>query len=144
MIGRAPSARSRCHSATSLPTPSPSALTCVVSSTRIRERTAIPARFVVPVMSDLVRAGLVAALVGRSGGYRLAVEPAGVSILSVVEAVAGVRRRTECALTPRPCGTVPCRLHGVLARADEAYLAELAAVSLADLEDHRPGDSQPD
>jgi Rrf2 family protein len=116
----------------------------VVSSSRIRERTAIPARFVVPVMSDLVRAGLVDALVGRSGGYRLAVDPADVSILSVVEAVEGVRRRTECALTQRPCGNTPCRLHGVLARADEAYLAELAAVSLANLEDPRPGDPQPD
>ncbi len=103
----------------------------VVSSSRIREGTAIPARFVVPVMTDLARAGLVEPLLGRAGGYRLAVDPANVSILSIVEAVEGVRRRTECALTQRPCGNIPCRLHGILARADEAYLGELAAVTLA-------------
>jgi Rrf2 family protein len=116
----------------------------VVSSSRIREQTAIPARFVVPVMSDLVRAGLVEAHLGRAGGYRLAANAADVSILTIVEAVEGVRRRTECALTQRPCGAVPCRLHNILARADEAYLAELAAVSLASVQERPDGGGQRD
>src|SRR6266550_8336754 len=34
MVARSPRAVRRCHSATSLPTPSPSAFTCVVSATR--------------------------------------------------------------------------------------------------------------
>ncbi len=107
----------------------------VVSSSRIRERTGIPARFVVPVMSDLARAGLVDASLGRSGGYRMVGDAAAISILAIVEAVEGVSRRTECALTQRHCGITPCRLHNILARADEAYLAELAAVSLAALQE---------
>lgn len=102
----------------------------IVSSSRIREGTAIPARFVVPVMTDLARAGLVEPILGRAGGYRLTADPAQVSILSIVQAVEGVRRRTQCALTQRPCGNTPCRLHDILARADDAYLAELSAVSL--------------
>jgi Rrf2 family protein len=107
-----------------------------VSSSSIRDATSIPARFVVPVMSDLARASLVETTLGRSGGYRLKAEPAQVSVLSIVSAVEGERRRTECALSQRPCGTRTCALHPVLERANQAFRDELSAISLATLVDY--------
>lgn len=107
-----------------------------VSSSIIRGATDIPARFVVPVMSDLARASLVETTLGRSGGYRLKADPARVSVLAIVDAVEGERRRTQCALSQRPCGgATTCALHPVLERANKAFRAELAAISLATLVD---------
>ena len=107
-----------------------------MSSSTIRDVTNIPARFVVPVMSDLARASLVATTLGRSGGYRLNAEPADVTVLSIVDAVEGERRRTQCALSQRPCGgATTCALHPVLERANKAFREELAAISLETLVD---------
>src|SRR5450759_3495383 len=74
-----------------------------LSSADISEITNIPVRFVTQVMSHLVRAGLVQAVIGRSGGYRLNAEPDSVSVLSIVEAVEGDPRRQHCALRGGPC-----------------------------------------
>ena len=110
----------------------------LVTSARIQEATDIPARFVVPVMSDLARAELVETVLGRSGGYRLDREPMDISVLAVVTAVEGVEKRTLCALNQRLCGAVRCRLHVVLERANEAFRAELDATSLASLVSAQP------
>lgn len=103
-----------------------------LSSVDIAEITNIPVRFVTQVMSHLVRAGLVQAVIGRSGGYRLSSEPRSVSVLAMVEAVEGDTRRQHCALRGGPCqGTSPCEIHHVFAGAQEAFIAKLAATSLA-------------
>jgi Rrf2 family protein len=104
-----------------------------LSSGRIRDATEIPARFVVPVMSDLARANLVHTVIGRSGGYRLRADPDSVSVLAVVDAVEGVQERTLCAMRQQPCSVTPCPLHTVLERANNAFRDELAAISLASL-----------
>lgn len=94
----------------------------------------IPANFLPQVMRDLVRAGLVEATTGRTGGYRLARRPADVSILDVVEAVEGDSRRRTCVLRGGPCGgAAECDVHGVFHAAQEALLRRLADASLADI-----------
>lgn len=102
-----------------------------LSSVEIAARTGIPVRFVGQVMSHLVRAGLVTAVIGRSGGYRLDRDPARVSVLAIVEAVEGDARRQLCALRNGKCQrSAPCEVHHVFAGARDAYLDALAASSL--------------
>lgn len=105
-----------------------------LSSGQLADRTRIPVRFVTQVMSHLVRDGLVAAVIGRSGGYRLAVVPEEVSVLSIVQAVEGDTRRLHCVLRGTPCSGGPqCEIHHVFAGAQEAFLRELAASTLANV-----------
>lgn len=105
-----------------------------LSSTDIAATTGIPVRFVTQVMSHLVRAGLVQAVIGRLGGYRLAQPSEAISILAIVQAAEGDTRRQQCALTGAPCQPgLTCAAHPVLASAKEAFLAQLAQASLADV-----------
>ena len=110
-----------------------------LSSADISGITGIPVRFVTQVMSHLVRAGLVQAVIGRSGGYRLSAKPESVSVLAVVEAVEGDTRRQHCALRGGPCErNSPCEIHYVFAGAQEAFIAKLAETSLATIAEAQP------
>ena len=92
----------------------------------------IPARFLTLVMSDLVRAGLVEATVGRSGGYRLARPSTAISLLEVVEAVEGDSRRRVCILRGGPCALDGvCDVHAVFAAAQEDVLRRLGTTTVA-------------
>lgn len=60
------------------------------SLTRLEElaqREAVPSGFLVQILNDLKRAGLVDSRRGASGGYLLAKEPSSISLRQVVEAV---------------------------------------------------------
>lgn len=106
---------------------------------RIAHQTGIPISFLPQVMGDLVHAGLVEGLQGRTGGYRLARDPATISLLSIVEAAEGDSRRATCILRGGPCGVDgTCRVHGAFFSAQEALLGELAGASLASLTDAQP------
>jgi Rrf2 family protein len=110
-----------------------------LSSTQISQATQIPLRFTRQVMSDLVRADLVSAAVGRVGGYTLTAQPARVSVLEIVEAVEGDPRRQHCSLRSGPCRrNEPCEIHFVFADAQEAFISQLAASSLAELAARQP------
>jgi Rrf2 family protein len=93
----------------------------------------IPTRFLPQVMSDLVRAGLVEATVGRSGGYRLAKPSTNISLLDVIEAVEGESRRRACVLRGGPCDSDGvCDVHSVFAAAQEDVNARLRAAAVAE------------
>jgi Rrf2 family protein len=94
----------------------------------------IPVRFLPQVMGDLVRAGLVDAQTGRSGGYRLRRPATSISVLDVVEAIEGDSRRQTCVLRGGPCGLDgTCDVHAVFAAAQDGLLAPLAGTTLAEL-----------
>jgi Rrf2 family protein len=102
-------------------------------STRIADAMAIPSRFLPQVMGDLVRAGIVEARVGRSGGYRLARTPESVSMLEVVSAAELDIRRTRCVLRTTACSpATTCDVHRVFAAAQDAMLQTLATATIAD------------
>jgi Rrf2 family protein len=106
----------------------------LLSARRISEAMDIPVRFLPQVLADLQRAGLVEAAAGRSGGYRLARDPAGVSLLDVIEAVEGDSRRQSCVLRGGPCGVDGfCDVHDVFFAGQEALRGTFAGSSLADL-----------
>jgi len=106
----------------------------IVPSTHIAEAMAIPSRFLPQVMGDLVRAQIVEARVGRSGGYRLRRAPQTVSMLDVIDAVEADPRRTRCVLLGVACSRAStCDVHAVFAAAQEAMLAALSAASIGDV-----------
>jgi len=86
------------------------------------------------VVQALGRAGFVATRRGAGGGFRLATPPAAVTVGAVVRRLEAPQPLVECfrddggacVLTPR------CALRHRLARAHEAFLAELDRTTLAD------------
>lgn len=112
----------------------------LLSVRRIAEEMAIPRQFLPQVMADLGRAGLVEAVPGRAGGYRIARSPAEITILDVVEAVEGDGRRRSCVLRGGPCNPEDvCDVHDVFAAAQDAILDTLAAATLAGFPVRRGG-----
>ena len=95
----------------------------------IAEDQRIPARFLPRAMTDLIRAGLVEATVGRRGGYRLTRPAASISLLEVVEAIEGDSRRRVCILRDGPCSLEGvCDVHEVvIERLRSATIAEAVA-----------------
>lgn len=91
----------------------------------------IPARFLVEVMGDLVTAGLVEAVAGRTGGYRLTRAPGTITLLEVVEAVEGDSRRRTCVLRGGACRIEGvCDVHAVFAAAQDDLLGRLSQATL--------------
>jgi Rrf2 family protein len=106
----------------------------LLSAREIAAEMAIPPRFLPQVMGDLVRADLVEGVTGRSGGYRLAIAAADISLLTIVEAVEGTSRRETCVLRGGPCGRDgACAVHAAFCSAEEAMIGALTSVSLADV-----------
>ncbi|HMF83771.1 MAG TPA: Rrf2 family transcriptional regulator [Acidimicrobiia bacterium] len=112
-----------------------------LSTARLAEYHAVPEAYLAKHLQAMSRAGILEAGTGRGGGYRLARPPADVSVLDVVEAVDGgdpafrcleIRRRGPAALPAREYRTM-CGIHRVMVEADEAWRAQLARTSIADL-----------
>lgn len=103
-----------------------------LSVRQLADAQAIPVRFLPQVMADLGRAGLVEAVAGRSGGYRLARPASEVTLLDVVEAVEGDVRRRACVLRGGACGVDGvCAVHTVFSDAQDDLLARLARATIA-------------
>jgi Rrf2 family protein len=60
-----------------------------VKGDRIAEAQGIPLKFLENILAELRRAGIVGSQRGADGGYRIARDPAGVSVADVVRAVEG-------------------------------------------------------
>jgi len=82
--------------------------------------TGVPPEYLYKVLQILTRAGIVAALRGIHGGYRLACPPADLSLLDILRAIS----------PPRPAGRVNDRLAAAIA-GFEASLAEIRLLDLA-------------
>ncbi len=94
----------------------------------------IPPSFLPQVLGDLSRAGLVEAVSGPRGGYRLARRAVDLPLLSLIEAVEGPARSVRCVLRDHGCDAAhPCALHRTWATAQSAFIDVLAGTTLADL-----------
>jgi Rrf2 family protein len=106
----------------------------VVGASRLADETGIPRHFVAQVMTEVVRAGIAEARLGRTGGYRLIRAPESVSVYDVVHAVEGDVGRRSCVLRNAPCsrdGT--CDLHETFMAAQDALLDRLRDASIASI-----------
>ncbi|HEX5665910.1 MAG TPA: Rrf2 family transcriptional regulator [Hyphomicrobium sp.] len=87
------------------------------------------------VAQSLIHSGFVMGVRGRSGGLRLAQQPEAIRVGDVVRALEDDMALVAClGADPTTCVLSGiCQLTGVLERAIQAFLAELDAVTLADL-----------
>lgn len=106
----------------------------------LAERQAIPEGFLVQILCDLRRAGLVTSTRGSSGGYRLARSAEEISLAEVVNAIEGeptTQTSTPCAT---PLGGVLASVCGALQAAERERLESL---SLADMVEQAAGVGEP-
>ena len=110
-------------------------------ASRLAEYHGVAPAYLAKHLQALAQAGIVTSVAGRKGGYRLARPAVDITLLDIVEAVEGrapafrcteIRRRGPAAVA-RSQYREPCRIHVAMQRADAAWRAELAAVSLGDL-----------
>jgi Rrf2 family protein len=100
----------------------------------------LPTAYLAKHLQALARAGILTSAPGRTGGFRLARPAEDVSVLEIVDAVATpplfacaeIRRRGVVA-APDGAYDRRCGIASVMARAERAWRAELAATTLADL-----------
>src|SRR5512146_3064218 len=105
-----------------------------VSARRIAERMEIPVRFLPHVLTDLVRAGLVVGMPGRTGGYRLAYAAEEIDLLRIVDAGEEKGETPRCVLRGGACSPEGrCAVHDAFSAATLAMRQQLAAASLAEL-----------
>jgi len=108
---------------------------------RLAEYHGVPSAYLAKHLQALARAGVLETVKGPRGGYRLARPAPEITVLDVVEAIDGdepafrcteIRRRGPTAMPAREY-RLPCGIHRAFTRADEAWRAELAAATIADL-----------
>ncbi|MEM6331272.1 MAG: Rrf2 family transcriptional regulator, partial [Planctomycetota bacterium] len=95
----------------------------------LSERQGIPEGFLVQILQDLRRAGLVTSTRGSAGGYRLARPAAEVSLADVRRAIEG----EDTPAAPACGGPFAAALHTVCTQLQRAEHDRLAGLSLADV-----------
>ncbi len=105
-----------------------------VPAPQIGQQMLIPQPFLVKVIGDLKRGGLVQTVTGRSGGLALARPAAAINLREIIEAVEGPIMLNVCLLRPGECPRDRvCPAHPVWAHIQRVLCRELDAVSLASL-----------
>jgi Rrf2 family protein len=110
-------------------------------ASRLAEFHGVPAAYLAKHLQALSRAGIVEAVAGPRGGYRLARPPTEVTLLDVVEAVEGrapafrcteIRQRGPASLPAREY-RVACSITRAMHHAEDAWRSELRSQTIADL-----------
>lgn len=104
----------------------------VVSVGRIAGAYGISRNHLLKVMNGLAEQQLIETFRGKSGGIRLALDPADINVGAVVARMEGDSPLIDCGSPP--CPILPaCQLNHVLRTARQAFIDQLAAHTLADL-----------
>jgi Rrf2 family transcriptional regulator, iron-sulfur cluster assembly transcription factor len=94
----------------------------------------IPLSYLPQLLAQLVRAGLVASVAGRKGGYVLARPPEEISLLDAIEVADGPMVALVCVLRGGPCRwDDSCAIHEPWARAQQAFRDSLATTTFAEV-----------
>jgi len=108
---------------------------------RLAEFHGIPAAYLAKILQSLSSAGVIEAVPGRRGGYRLARPAADITLLDVVLAVDGeepafrcteIRRRGPAAVPARHYSPA-CAIAAAMWQAEEAFRSSLRSTTIADL-----------
>lgn len=100
----------------------------------IAEEMNIPPKYLSRILAQLVRADLLVATAGQTGGYQLARSPGKIHMLEVIQAVQEPLELTRCVLDGIPCrSNQPCAVHSSWLTAQNAMRAELRRTNFATL-----------
>jgi Rrf2 family protein len=107
----------------------------------IAEQADIPTNYLFKVLLTLRHAGLLDAVRGHTGGYRLSKPPNEIFLIDVVELFDGVRSRPACILDrDRPCQEEgACAAHPYFKQIRAAYLKFLETTHIGMLVTHKGG-----
>jgi Rrf2 family protein len=103
-----------------------------VSCGRLAEQGKMPERFLLQILRDLAKQGLLTSTRGGGGGFTLGRRPEEITLLEIIEAVDGPLN-PGLALRNRFPAEVGDRLYRALERATETTRQQLRAVKLTDL-----------
>jgi len=112
-----------------------------IPANRLAEFHGVPPTYLAKILQGMSAAGLVEAVPGRRGGYRLARGISDITLLDVVLAVDGdepafrcteIRRRGPSAVPARQYTPV-CTIAAAMWEAEEAWRDSLRSITLADL-----------
>jgi len=93
-----------------------------------------PRNYLGKLLKTLSHEGLVESQKGKGGGFRLARDPATITLLDVMEPIARVGRWTGCFLGRTTCSAdTPCSLHARWGNVRDAYFLFLKETTVADL-----------
>jgi Rrf2 family protein len=113
----------------------------VLAAAALAEYHGVSPSYLLKHLQALSAAGILGAVPGPAGGYRLARPADRISLLDIVLAVEGGEPAFRCAEIrqrgPRPIPgkpTRPCEINAAMQRAEQAYRRELARVTIADLD----------
>jgi Rrf2 family protein len=104
-----------------------------VTSSEIAERTHVSVNHLVKVLQRLSRAGLVSAVRGPGGGFRLARPAEKISLLDVYEAIDGAWRANGCLFGLPVCDGGECVMGPLLRRQEEEMRSYLKQTPLRSL-----------
>jgi Rrf2 family protein len=101
---------------------------------------AVPARYLSKILLDLKRAGMVTAVRGQGGGYRLSRPPADIRLIEVVEIFDRPRAHPRCLLSfEKECtDESSCSAHDRWKLVRTVYLDFLETTTLADIRESVP------
>jgi FeS assembly SUF system regulator len=106
----------------------------VLSAPDLAEHAGLEAPTVAKVLKPLAQAGLVEGFRGANGGYRLARDPAAISLVEIVEAMEGPLGMTECSLHDGQCGIQQsCGVRANWRRINDVVADALRGISLAEM-----------
>jgi Rrf2 family protein len=102
----------------------------------IAGRTGAPPNYLGKLLKNLAGEGLLESQKGKGGGFRLARDPARISIYEVLEPIDKISRWSGCFMGKSRCSEKsPCAVHGKWGGVRDAYLQFLKETKLAELAD---------
>jgi Rrf2 family cysteine metabolism transcriptional repressor len=104
-----------------------------VSARGVAERQRIPGRFLEQLFAALRRGGLVTAVRGAHGGFKLSRPPGSITVLEIVEALEGPLQPSMCDGGAACDRGHACAAAGVWGRAADALRGVLSTATLAEL-----------
>lgn len=93
-----------------------------------------PANYMSKTLNQLAKSGVVTGTRGPAGGFRLAIDPAKLSVARVTQAFSTPRQNPVCLLGDRPCNSRrPCAAHHRWTEVTQAVQSPLEETTIADL-----------
>jgi Rrf2 family protein len=100
----------------------------------IAEQEGIPAHFLAKILQQLARKGLLRSSKGPTGGFALRMDPAEISLFTIVEALDGMAEYQHCASGLSECtDEMPCSMHDSWVALRSRIMDYLEGNTIADL-----------